>query len=45
MDPIMAKAWAALQAVIFSREVGFFDIMLEGDAMQRVNVISTPLAT
>jgi hypothetical protein len=40
----MAEAWAALQAVIFNGEIDLFDIILEGDTMQIVNAISTPLS-
>jgi hypothetical protein len=29
----MAEAWAALHAIIFVKEVGMFDIILEGDAI------------
>jgi ribonuclease HI len=44
MDPTMAEAWAALQALLFSKEIGFFDAILEGDALQIVtaNSIESP---
>jgi hypothetical protein len=32
----MAEAWAAIQVVLFCKELGFFDICLEGDFLQIV---------
>lgn len=32
----MAEAMAAMEACLFCKEVGFFDIILEGDALQIV---------
>jgi hypothetical protein len=32
----MAKAWTALQAVLFCKELGFFNICLEEDFLQIV---------
>jgi hypothetical protein len=43
IDPTMVEAWATLQALLFCREIGLFDIILEGDAMQIVTTISTDL--
>jgi len=34
VDPTMAKTWAALQAVMFFQDLGFYDICSEGDALQ-----------
>lgn len=34
MDQTMTEAWAALQALLFSKEIGFFDVILDGDALQ-----------
>jgi hypothetical protein len=42
-DPTMVEVWAALHAVIFSKEVGLFDILLEGDALQIVNESNTDM--
>jgi ribonuclease HI len=39
----MAEAMAALWAVKFCKEVGFFEVILEGDAAQVVNGIISPL--
>lgn len=36
VDLTMAEAWIALQVVIFSKDIGLFDIILEGDAKQIV---------
>jgi hypothetical protein len=36
VDPTMVEAWIALQAVIFSKDIGLYDIILEGDAKQIV---------
>lgn len=41
MYEIFGKEWAALQTVIFSKESGFFDIYLEGDALQIVRDCAT----
>jgi hypothetical protein len=40
MDPTMAEAWAALQALLFRKEICFFGVILEGDALQIVITIS-----
>jgi hypothetical protein len=40
-DPKTAKFMAALQAVQFSKEVGFRDVIFEGDAAQVVKEITT----
>jgi hypothetical protein len=36
IDPHEAEAIATLAAVLFSKEVGFFDVIFEGDALQIV---------
>jgi hypothetical protein len=36
IGPTMAEAWVALQAVLFCKDLGFFDICLEGDSLQIV---------
>jgi ribonuclease HI len=43
IDPTMAEAWAALQAVLFCKELGFFYICFEGDSLQVVKESSTNL--
>ncbi len=44
VDPKVAEVMAALHAILFSREVGFFDVVFEGDALQVVRDInSAPL--
>lgn len=37
---VLAEAQAALYAVIFSQEMGFIDLILEGDALQIVKAIN-----
>jgi ribonuclease HI len=44
IDPTIAEAWAALQAILFCKELGFFDICFEGDSLQVVKECSTDLA-
>lgn len=39
-DPLVAEAWAASHAVLFSKGVGLMDIIMEGDALQVVNEIN-----
>ena len=40
VDPIVAEARAALQAVEFCREMaGFYDVTMEGDALQIFNTV------
>lgn len=40
----VAKAMSAIHAVLFSKEVGFLDIIFEGDALQVVREMnSNPL--
>lgn len=39
VDPTVAEARTALQALEFCRKMGFFDIVIEGDALQIVNEI------
>jgi len=34
LEPIVVEVVATLHAVIFSKEIGFSDIILEGDALQ-----------
>jgi hypothetical protein len=42
-DPTVAESLAAIYAMIFCKEVGFFDVIFEGDALQVVKEIqSTP---
>jgi hypothetical protein len=36
--------WATIRAVRFTREIGLFDIILEGDTMQIVTAIFTDLS-
>jgi hypothetical protein len=43
IDPHGAEAIATLAAVLFSKEVGFFDVIFEGDALQIVQEINTVL--
>lgn len=33
VDPIVAKALVAIHAMVLCREMGFFDIILEGNAL------------
>jgi hypothetical protein len=40
VEPIVAEEMAGLHAVGFSREVGMFDIILEGEAFQIINKIN-----
>jgi hypothetical protein len=40
VDPTVAEALSALQAVEFCREMaGFYDVTMEGDALQIVNAV------
>jgi len=39
VEAAVAEALAAVHTVEFCREIGFFDIMLEGDALQIVNAV------
>jgi hypothetical protein len=41
VDPKVAEVMAALHAILFSREVGFFDVVFEGDALQVVRDINS----
>jgi len=41
VEPLFAEALAALHVVIFSKEIGFTQIMLEGDAIQIVREINS----
>jgi len=40
VDPKGAEAIASLNALILSKEVGFFDIILEGDTLQIVKEVN-----
>ncbi|XP_059431643.1 uncharacterized protein LOC132165167 [Corylus avellana] len=40
-DPTVAEAIAALHAVIFAKELGFSNVMFEGDALTVVNAINS----
>jgi hypothetical protein len=40
VDLLMAEVMAAMEAVTFSREVGFFETILEGDSLQIVKAIN-----
>jgi len=40
VDPLVAEAWAASHAILFSKEVGIMDIVMERDALQVVNEIN-----
>jgi ribonuclease HI len=42
VDPKMAEAMAALWAVLFCKEVGFINVIIEGDAAQVVIEINSP---
>jgi hypothetical protein len=42
-DACVAEALAALWAVKFSKEVGFFEVILEGDVLQVVKDIMSPV--
>jgi hypothetical protein len=39
--PKLAEAMAAYEAVVFCKEVGFYDIILEGDAKQVVDDVNS----
>lgn len=39
VEPTVAEALATLHAVEFSCELGFYDIIVEGDALQIVNAV------
>jgi ribonuclease HI len=39
-DPIMAELMAALLGMQFSKEIGFLDVIFEGDAAQVINEIN-----
>jgi hypothetical protein len=39
VEAVVAEALAAVHAVEFCREIGFFDIMLEGNVLQIVNAV------
>jgi hypothetical protein len=39
VEPTFVEALAALQAVEFSREMRFYDAIVEGDALQFVNAL------
>jgi hypothetical protein len=41
VDPKMAETMAALQAIIFSKEAGFMEVIFEGDAAQGAKEIMT----
>jgi len=41
VEPVIDEAMAALEACLFCKEVGFFDIILEGDALQIVLEINS----
>jgi hypothetical protein len=41
VEPIVAKAVAALHVVIFIKELGFSDTILEGDALQIIQEINS----
>jgi hypothetical protein len=41
VDPKVAKAMAALHAILFSKDIGFFDVIFEGDALQVVREINS----
>lgn len=43
VDPIGAEAIAALTAVLFSMEVGFFEVIFEGDALQIVKEVNSDI--
>jgi len=40
VDPLMAEVMAAMKVVTFSREVGFFEAIFEGDSLQIVKAIN-----
>ena len=40
LEPLAAKTWAAGQALQFGKEMGFFGIILEGDAKLVVDAIN-----
>lgn len=39
IDPLIVEATAALRAVSFVRELGFYSMILEGDAFQVVQAL------
>jgi hypothetical protein len=41
VEPVVAEALAGFYAVEFSRDMSFFDIFLEGDALQIVSAVKT----
>jgi ribonuclease HI len=41
VDHVVAEAFAAFHAIDLCREIGFSDIILEGDALHIVNAIKT----
>jgi ribonuclease HI len=45
VDPKGAEAIAALHALIFCKEVEFFDIILEGDALQIVTEVKSNISS
>jgi D-alanine-D-alanine ligase-like ATP-grasp enzyme len=42
VDPKIAKAMEALWAILFCKEVGFFNVIIEDDATHVVNEINSP---
>jgi ribonuclease HI len=42
VDPKIAEAMAALWTVLFCKEVGFIDVIIEGDATQVLDEINSP---
>lgn len=40
-DPLVTETWVALHAVLFAKESGLLDIILEGDALQVVIEINS----
>jgi hypothetical protein len=40
IEPVMAESWAGLHVVLFCKEIGLFDIVAEGDALQVVKEIN-----
>jgi hypothetical protein len=43
--PKVAEAMAAPEAILFSKESGFFEVILEGEAMQVVNEVNSAAPT
>jgi hypothetical protein len=41
VDQVVAESKAGLHVVLFCKEVGLFDIVLEGDVLQVVNTINS----